>query len=227
MPPAKTASPTMETTLAAIVAHPTRARCFSILAERTASPVEIAQEIGKDVGHVGYHVRKLQQLDLIELVDERPVRGAVEHFYRAIARPCRRRGGIRRSAAWRNAKSSRATSSSCTSPTSPARWTSTPSTRDRTACSSARRWWSTRRASRNSPPCTREMYERTMDIQAQSDERRAGTDDEGISTMSTNMFFEMPKRTPRAEEGLAAPDIHPSRKSHVHGTGRLLFVVPC
>src|SRR5258707_12612961 len=86
MPPAKTAA-TMETTLAAIVAHPTRVRCFSILAERIASPVEIAQEIGKDVGHVGYHVRKLQELNLIELVDERPVRGAVEHFYRAIARP--------------------------------------------------------------------------------------------------------------------------------------------
>src|SRR5882757_2647250 len=86
MPPAKTATATMETTLAAIVAHPTRARCFVILTERIASPVEIAQEIGKDVGHVGYHVRKLLQLDLIELVDERPVRGAVEHFYRAIER---------------------------------------------------------------------------------------------------------------------------------------------
>ena len=87
MPPAKTADATMETTLAAIVAHPTRARAFLILAERTASPAEIAKEIGKDVGHVGYHVRKLQQLDLIELVDEKPVRGAVEHFYRAVVRP--------------------------------------------------------------------------------------------------------------------------------------------
>src|ERR1700742_2640656 len=86
MPPVKTDNATMETTLAAIVAHPTRARCFVILTERTASPVEIAQEIGKDVGHVGYHVRKLLQLNLIELVDERPVRGAVEHFYRAMER---------------------------------------------------------------------------------------------------------------------------------------------
>jgi hypothetical protein len=78
---------TMDQTLAAVVAHTTRARSFMILAERTASPVEIAKEIGKDVGHVGYHVRKLQELGLIELVDERPVRGAVEHFYRAIERP--------------------------------------------------------------------------------------------------------------------------------------------
>src|ERR1700709_1353440 len=87
MPPTKTATPRMETTLAAIVAHPTRSRAFTILTERTASPVEIAQEIGKDVGHVGYHVRKLLQLGLIELVDERPRGGADEHFYRAIERP--------------------------------------------------------------------------------------------------------------------------------------------
>src|SRR3954452_6553984 len=86
MPPAKAAPASMETALAAIVAHPTRARAFTILGERTASPVEIAQEIGKDVGHVGYHVRKLLQLDVVELVDERPVRGAVEHFYRATSR---------------------------------------------------------------------------------------------------------------------------------------------
>ena len=37
-----------------------------------------------------------------------------------------------------------------------------------------------------------EMYEKTLDIQARSDERRTGTDDEGIPTMSTNMFFETP-----------------------------------
>src|ERR1700710_2084045 len=85
MPPASTTA-SVETTLAALVAHPTRARAFTILGERTASPVEIAQEIGKDVGHVGYHVRKLLQMDLVELVDERPVRGAVEHFYRATQR---------------------------------------------------------------------------------------------------------------------------------------------
>jgi DNA-binding transcriptional ArsR family regulator len=77
----------IDETLAAVVAHSTRVRAFVILAERTASPVEIAQQINKDVGHVGYHVRKLQEMELIELVDERPVRGAVEHFYRAIERP--------------------------------------------------------------------------------------------------------------------------------------------
>jgi hypothetical protein len=37
-----------------------------------------------------------------------------------------------------------------------------------------------------------EMYERTLDIQARSDERRSNTGEEGIPTMSNNMFFEMP-----------------------------------
>ena len=46
-----------------------------------------------------------------------------------------------------------------------------------------------------------EIYEKTLDIQARSDERRTGTDDEGIQTMSTNMFFEMPARkTPASEQ---------------------------
>jgi DNA-binding transcriptional ArsR family regulator len=80
-------SPKFQSTLNALVAHPTRVKAYCILAERTTSPVEIAAQIGKPVGHVGYHVRKLHQFGLIELVEERPIRGAVEHFYRAITRP--------------------------------------------------------------------------------------------------------------------------------------------
>lgn len=33
---------------------------------------------------VSYHAKKLEELNLIELVDERPVRGAMEHFYRTV-----------------------------------------------------------------------------------------------------------------------------------------------
>ena len=39
------------------------------------------------LGTVSYHVRTLHQLGLIELVDETRVRGAVEHHYKAKARP--------------------------------------------------------------------------------------------------------------------------------------------
>jgi hypothetical protein len=79
--------PTFESTLGVLLSHPTRVAAYVIFVERTASPAEIAKVIGKDVGHVGYHVRKLLDLNQIELVDEKPVRGAVEHFYKAITRP--------------------------------------------------------------------------------------------------------------------------------------------
>ena len=193
MPPAKTAATTMETTLAAIVAHPTRARCFVILAERTASPVEIAQEIGKDVGHVGYHVRKLQQLELIELVDERPVRGAVEHFYRAIQRPI-------------------VTEEEFAGQSIPEREFFTRYILQLLVADIARAMDEHTFDARANRVITRtpmlvdeagfqelsdlhtEVLERSMEIQAQSDERRTKSGDEGIPTVSSSMFFETPER---------------------------------
>jgi DNA-binding transcriptional ArsR family regulator len=77
--------PSIESTLAAIIAHPTRAKCLVILVERRASPTEIAAVLDEDVGNVSYHVRKLVALGVVELVDRQQVRGAVEHFYRAVS----------------------------------------------------------------------------------------------------------------------------------------------
>jgi DNA-binding transcriptional ArsR family regulator len=76
-----------DATLGATVAHPLRCRCLAILADRVASPVEIARELGLEVSKVGYHVSALAEAGLIEEVGRRPVRGAVEHFYRAVVRP--------------------------------------------------------------------------------------------------------------------------------------------
>lgn len=73
--------------LGAIVAHPVRCRLLTIFAERVASPTEIAQQLGMPVGDVSYHVRNLKNAGVIELVDERPVRGSTEHFYRAAMKP--------------------------------------------------------------------------------------------------------------------------------------------
>lgn len=69
------------------LAHPLRVRILGILEQRAASPNEIAEEIGAPLGNVSYHVRRLAALDLIKLVKETPRRGAVEHHYRAEARP--------------------------------------------------------------------------------------------------------------------------------------------
>lgn len=63
--------------------HPTRIAVLEMLTESDTalSPVQIAKAMGKDVGHVGYHVRKLEEFGLVEFISERPVRGAMEHFY--------------------------------------------------------------------------------------------------------------------------------------------------
>lgn len=69
------------------LAHPLRVRILAALEERRASPVELAGALGASLGTVAYHVRALHALGLVELVGERRVRGAVQHFYRARARP--------------------------------------------------------------------------------------------------------------------------------------------
>ncbi|HXF32828.1 MAG TPA: helix-turn-helix domain-containing protein [Solirubrobacterales bacterium] len=76
-----------DSTLGAVVAHPLRCRCLAILGERVASPAEIARELHVEVSKVGYHVTALTKAGLLEEVGQRPVRGAVEHFYRAVVRP--------------------------------------------------------------------------------------------------------------------------------------------
>lgn len=73
--------------LAAIAAHPTRLRSWFLLAERTMSPKEIADEIGQELNHVAYHVRVLLDLGAIELVRTEPRRGAMAHWYRTVTRP--------------------------------------------------------------------------------------------------------------------------------------------
>ena len=74
-------------TLARAVAHPLRIEALSILTERPASPKELAAELGAPVGNISYHVRELERLGMIELVEEKKRRGAIEHFYRAVQYP--------------------------------------------------------------------------------------------------------------------------------------------
>jgi DNA-binding transcriptional ArsR family regulator len=69
------------------LSHPLRVRILAMLQEREASPVELAEWLGARLGTVAYHVRALHQIDLIELVGETQVRGAVAHHYRAKERP--------------------------------------------------------------------------------------------------------------------------------------------
>jgi DNA-binding transcriptional ArsR family regulator len=73
--------------LAKALAHPLRLEILRHLGDRTASPSEIAAEIGAPLTNVSYHVRKLRALGLIKLVRKTPKRGVIEHYYSAMPRP--------------------------------------------------------------------------------------------------------------------------------------------
>jgi DNA-binding transcriptional ArsR family regulator len=72
--------------LAKALAHPLRVEILRHLGDRTASPSEIAAEIGAPLTNVSYHVRKLRTLGLIKLVKKTPKRGVIEHYYSAEPR---------------------------------------------------------------------------------------------------------------------------------------------
>lgn len=66
------------------MSHPLRAEAFRLIRDRgPLSPTEVARELEAELKDVSYHVRKLNEFNCVEEVANRPVRGAVEHFYRA------------------------------------------------------------------------------------------------------------------------------------------------
>ncbi|HEY0317988.1 MAG TPA: helix-turn-helix domain-containing protein [Solirubrobacterales bacterium] len=74
--------------LARALTHPTR---ISILMRMNAprrriSPRGYCDETGGLLSNVSYHFRCLNKAGLIELVDERPVRGSMQHFYEPVDR---------------------------------------------------------------------------------------------------------------------------------------------
>ena len=82
--------------LARATAHPLRVsilEIFGIDGGRTLSPSDLSHELQIPLSNTNYHVTELAKSGLIELVDQRQVRGATEHFYRlpaALTRKSRR-----------------------------------------------------------------------------------------------------------------------------------------
>jgi predicted ArsR family transcriptional regulator len=65
--------------------HPLRISILEALGldgGRTLSPSDLSYELRTPLSNVNYHVTELHRTGLVELVGERPVRGATEHFYR-------------------------------------------------------------------------------------------------------------------------------------------------
>jgi DNA-binding transcriptional ArsR family regulator len=71
--------------LARATAHPLRVSILEILGldgGRVLSPSDLSRELQIALSNTNYHVTELAKSGLIELVRERQVRGATEHFYR-------------------------------------------------------------------------------------------------------------------------------------------------
>jgi DNA-binding transcriptional ArsR family regulator len=69
------------------LAHPLRLRILAMLGERATSPARLAARLGVRVNVVAYHVKRLRELGLAELVEVRRGRGGLEHFYAVPSRP--------------------------------------------------------------------------------------------------------------------------------------------
>jgi len=185
-------------TLGALVAHPLRSQCLTLLAERTASPAEIAEELDENLGNVSYHVRKLWKGGAVEIVEEKPVRGAMEHFYRAVRRPLFSDedvsdAGLEDRAVFASQAFSLLTANATTS-------LETKTFVQRPDFHVAR---VPTRVDEAGWEEMRDLFaatlERVFEIQEKSAERMGGTDDAGIPIIAFNTFFEMPER-PKADD---------------------------
>lgn len=76
-----------EASVGAVASTALRLRCWIRLAERTMSPIQLSKEFGVPLNNINYHVKELLDIGAIELVRKRPVRGAVQNFYRSVSLP--------------------------------------------------------------------------------------------------------------------------------------------
>lgn len=182
-----------EMTLGALVAHPLRSQCLTLLADRTASPAEIADELKENLGNVSYHVRKLWRGGAVEIVEEKPVRGAMEHFYRAVKRPLFSDREISEASIEERAVFASQALSLLTANATTSLETKTFVERpdfhvSRLPIRVDDEGWGEMR------DLFEEMLERQFEIQKKSAERLGDTDDAGIPVIAFNTFFEMPER---------------------------------
>lgn len=69
--------------LARAETHPLRIKLLQAIdkASKPCSPVKLSKAFDAPLGTVSYHVKELAKAGLIEVVEEVPRRGAMEHLY--------------------------------------------------------------------------------------------------------------------------------------------------
>jgi predicted transcriptional regulator len=63
------------------IREPLRRRILATTAKQTVSPKQLEAKFGETLQRVSYHIRCLHFYRLIDQVDRRPARGALQHFY--------------------------------------------------------------------------------------------------------------------------------------------------
>ncbi|WP_245614101.1 ArsR/SmtB family transcription factor [Actinokineospora inagensis] len=63
------------------LAHPLRMRILSLVTDRAMSAAEVARELGDSQPNISYHLRKLADAGLVEIVAEVPIRGGIAKRY--------------------------------------------------------------------------------------------------------------------------------------------------
>ena len=83
----KTGPALVDRRLTKALAHPTRVHILSILNEGPNSPSKIAKRLnGVSLNLTAHHIKVLRDLGCVELVEEVPHGGRIEHIYRATER---------------------------------------------------------------------------------------------------------------------------------------------
>jgi hypothetical protein len=72
--------------MAKALAHPVRVLILAEVNKGVLSPKRFALRHDLVVSNVSYHFRELEKFECVEIVAEKKVRGAVEHFYKATRR---------------------------------------------------------------------------------------------------------------------------------------------
>jgi DNA-binding transcriptional ArsR family regulator len=81
-------SDTVDASVLKALGHPLRMRLLTFVAERgEASPVQMSRALDVPLATVSHHTRVLRDLGYVELARTEPRRGAMEHYYRAVAAP--------------------------------------------------------------------------------------------------------------------------------------------
>ena len=72
-----------ENDLLTALRHPLRRRILQVMADgKAVSPRELSLTLRQPLSNVSYHVRVLAKCAAVTLVETKPVRGSVQHFYR-------------------------------------------------------------------------------------------------------------------------------------------------